>query len=145
VRAEVQKPNGASSTVPLVEIEPGAFEVSVPAMMAGIYPIRFRAHGTTRRGHPFTREQLRTAAVWRGGDGTPPTGTTQPPGPRVDWCTLIACLLEQPSVRAWLEKQGIDVNAIRRCWKEQCGDDAPMRALVASPAFADLVARLKRG
>ena len=147
VRADVQKPNGASATVMLVEIEPGAFEATVPASMPGIYPIRFRAHGTTLRGRPFTREQLRTAAVWRGGNGTPPTGTTPPSGPAVDWCAVIACLLEQRTIRAWLEKQGLDVEAIRRCWKEECADDAPpamLRALVVDPAFAALVARLRR-
>jgi murein tripeptide amidase MpaA len=149
VRADVQRPNGASSTLALAEIEPGVFESSLAASMAGIYPIRFRARGTTLRGHPFTREQLRTAAVWRGGNGTPPTGTTPPSRPGVDWCQLVACLLEQRSVLAWLEKHGIDADAIRRCWKQQCGDDAPRAslraALLANPALLDLLARLERG
>jgi murein tripeptide amidase MpaA len=145
VRAEVRKPNGAAATAVLAEVEPGVFEASVPTALPGIFPIRFRARGTTRRGHPFTREQLRTAAVWRGGNGAARGGPTPPSGRGVDWCALIACLLEQRGVRAWLEKQGLDADAIARCWKDQCGDDASVRALLASPAIADLVARFRHG
>jgi hypothetical protein len=83
--------------------------------------------------------------VWRGGNGAARGGPTPPSGRGVDWCALIACLLEQRGVRAWLEKQGLDADAIARCWKDQCGDDASVRALLASPAIADLVARFRHG
>ena len=146
VVADVQKPTGASAQLALAEIEPGVFEASLPAPMAGIYPIRFRANGNTLRGHPFTREQLRTAAVWRGGDAQPPAGTTQPTPPGVDWCDLLACLLSQRSVLAWLDKQGFDVEEIRRCLKGSCGGGqrSPiLDALMNRPELLELLAQLR--
>jgi murein tripeptide amidase MpaA len=135
VVADVQRPDGSSTTLALLEVEPGVFEASLIAAQPGIYPVRFRARGTTLRGYPFTREQLRTAAVWRGGDAPPPSGTTQPPG-GVDWCRLVACLLGNKGILTLLERHGIDVDGLRRCWKEQCQDRMPspeIRRILSDP------------
>ena len=135
VLADVQKPDGSSTTLGLVEVEPGVFEAGLMAVQAGIYPVRFRAKGTTLRGYPFTREQLRTAAVWRGGDAPPPSTTTQPPA-GVDWCRLVACLLADKGIVTLLERNGLDVDGLRRCWKEQCQDRMPspeIRRILSSP------------
>jgi murein tripeptide amidase MpaA len=135
VQADVQKPDLSSTTLALAEVEPGVFESTLTAVQAGIYPIRFRATGTTLRGYPFTREQLRTAAVWRGGDAPPPSDTTQPPA-GVDWCRLIPCLLQDKGILTLLERNGIDAEGLRRCWKEQCQDRMPspeIRRILSSP------------
>ena len=118
VRAEVRRPDGSAATLQLPEVEPGVFETHTTAPAPGIYPIRFRAVGRTLRGHRFSREQLRTAAVWRGGDGQPPTGTTHPPS--VDWCALLSCLLRQDGILDWLKRQGVDVEQLRRCLTVAC-------------------------
>jgi len=147
VHADVTRPDGTSATLSLAEIESGVFEASLPATLPGVYPIRFRAQGTTLRGYPFTREQLRTAAVWRGGNGTPPSSSTQPSEPGLDWCRLVACLLGQKSIVEVLRRHGIDVDDLRRCWKEQCAEDPPratLEAMLADPGFVQrLAAHLK--
>ena len=148
VQADVQKPDGSSTTLSLAEVEPGVFESTLTAVQAGIYPARFRAKGTTLRGYPFTREQLRTAAVWRGGDAPPPSGTTQPPA-GVDWCRLIACLLHDKGILTLLERNGIDAEGLARCWKEQCQDRMPspeIRRILSSPELLrELLRHVERG
>jgi hypothetical protein len=148
VQADVQKPDGSSMTLALAEVEPGVFESSLTAVQAGIYPIRFRARGTTLRGYSFTREQLRTAAVWRGGDAPPPSGTTQPPA-GVDWCRLIACLLGDKGIVTLLERSGIDVDGLRRCWKDECQDrmqSPEIRRVLSSPELLrELLRHVERG
>jgi hypothetical protein len=121
VMAELGRPDGTSTTAALAELEPGVFESSFTAAVMGIYPVRFRAYGTTLRGHAFTREQLRTAAVWRGGDAPPPTGQAEPPRTHEPWCRLLECLLKANGIEKTLEKAGIDANDVRRCLKEACG------------------------
>ena len=46
----------------------------------------------TLRGFPFTREAVRTAAVWQGGDAPPPTGHDD------GWCAVVRCLLETKAI-----------------------------------------------
>lgn len=148
VQADVQTPDLSSTTLALTEVEPGVFESTLAAVQAGIYPVRFRAKGTTLRGYPFTREQLRTAAVWRGGDAPPPSDTTRPPA-GVDWCRLIACLLTDKGIVTLLERNGIDVDGLRRCWKEQCQDKMPspeIRRILSSPELLrELLRHIERG
>jgi murein tripeptide amidase MpaA len=123
VRADVTRPDGTTASLTLSEVEPGVFESTLAAPIAGIYPIRFRATGTTLRGWGFAREQLRTAAVWRGGDDAPPTSQPQPPDEGADWCSFLECLLQQDGVVAWLERQKVDVDELRRCMRSVCRSD----------------------
>jgi hypothetical protein len=76
VRVEVTRPDGSLVVVPLIAVgaEPGRFEAHRNATQAGIYRCRFLAAGRTSREAPFTREAIRTAALWHGGD-QPGTGT----------------------------------------------------------------------
>jgi hypothetical protein len=71
VYVDITAPDGSHAAVPLHQTGAGIFEGSAAAGLPGIYPARFLATGTTRHGSPFTRDVLRTGAVWRGGDGTP--------------------------------------------------------------------------
>ena len=67
VSAEITPPTGAVSTVRLTADDGGGgFSGSFKARVAGSYQVRFIAHGKTRRGQPFTRERLGSAAVWAG-------------------------------------------------------------------------------
>ena len=118
VRAEIQRPDGTETKLQMPEVAPGIFEAETFAHGPGIYPVRFRAIGTTRRGHRFSREQLRTAAVWHGGNSEAPSSTTQPPS--VDWCKLLECLTHQNGVVAWLKRQGMDPEQLSHCLEEVC-------------------------
>jgi hypothetical protein len=97
------------------ETDPGVFEATTAAPLNGVYPIRFRANGTTLRGSPFTREQTRTAMAWRGGNNPLPHA---PPGG--DWCSLLRCLLADRGIQDWLKKTGIDPKIAERCLEGAC-------------------------
>jgi hypothetical protein len=72
VLAEITPPTGALSTVRLTTSGDGDFNGSFKTRVAGSYQVRFIAQGKTRRGQPFTRERLSSAAAWVG-TLTPPT------------------------------------------------------------------------
>ncbi|MGB2713048.1 MAG: lysyl oxidase family protein [Vicinamibacterales bacterium] len=125
VRAEVERPDHTSVVLNLMEIEPGVFEVSFPATLSGVYPIRVLAQGSTLRAKPFTREQLLTAAVWKGGDTPPPTGGTHPGTRDEQFCRLLECLLGQESVRRAFGSLRIDLDDVRKCLHRYCEERAP--------------------
>jgi hypothetical protein len=114
VRAEVTGPAG-TPTVPLVETGPGLFEAGFPVPLPGTYHVRVVADGLTMRGAPFTREQLLTAVALPGGD-RPPTG---PGGDDHHLCELFDCLTKVGA--KFLERNGIDPQAVQRCLHEHCG------------------------
>jgi murein tripeptide amidase MpaA len=122
VRADVGRPDGTHVTVTLAESEPGVFEGSTVAPLSGVYPVRFRAKGTTLRGFPFTREQLRSGLAWRGGNGEPPRDRPDPggTGTGTDWCDLLRCLLADPGLRRWLERQDIETKGLEKCLEKVC-------------------------
>lgn len=122
VQVQVTAPDGSGSVVPLAQTAPGIFEGSTVAVQPGIYPARFLATGGTRRGARFTRDQLRTGIVWRGGDAAPPTSATDPRGRDRDICRLIACLEKNEAIRRLLEQQGIESQEFFRCFEKFCDD-----------------------
>jgi hypothetical protein len=73
---------------------------STSAPLAGIYPVRFLAAGSTLRGFRFTREQIRSGLAWYG---------EAPPRRGRGWDDLLRRLLVNPGVRRWLETHQIDV------------------------------------
>jgi hypothetical protein len=111
VKAIVNRPDGTSVTVPMSETDPGVFEAAVPAALAGVYPVRFLAKGTTLRGFPFTREQTRTGLAWRGGNNQPPH--TDPGGK--NWCDVLRCLLTDPGIQRLLKEHHIDAGHVEKC------------------------------
>jgi hypothetical protein len=80
VRTELQRPDNSMTTLWLAEVEPGIFETSVAATMAGVYHFHVLASGVTFREKPFTREQLLTGAAFQGGDDPLPTSDGRPDG-----------------------------------------------------------------
>jgi len=124
VRAELQRPDGTQTTLTLAEVEPGVFETTTLAALSGVYRFRVLAHGHTLRGLPFTREQLLTGAVWKGGDGPLPTSADDPAEGDRRLCELLQCLLSRAVVSEKLEARlrelGINLAGIRRCLKVFC-------------------------
>jgi hypothetical protein len=78
VQAEFKRPDKTTATLTLAEVEPGVFETTTAASMPGIYSVRALGTGTTLRGRTFTREQLLTGAVWKGGNSPLPTSKEDP-------------------------------------------------------------------
>ncbi len=122
VRAELVRPDQTQAVLALPEIEPGVFEVEVPAKLAGVYHFRVLAKGVTLRKRQFTREQLLTGAVWRGGDNPPPSSKDDP-RERDEWlCQLLTCLLKREVLGGLLERHHIDPEALAHCLKRFCDD-----------------------
>jgi hypothetical protein len=119
VVANVRQPNGTTSTVALSETEPGVYEVTVPTLVAGVYRVLVTASGTTLHGEPFTREQVRTIAVWNAGDDQPPSTGTGTPG---DWCVLLKCLVGSGAFDELAKRNGIDLAVVEKCLHSSCAD-----------------------
>jgi len=125
VAAELIRPDGYQSLLNLhpVSGEPGAFQASRTAAQSGIYRFRILASGRTSREQRFTREAIRTAAVWHGGD-RPTTGGGTPDGP--DWCAILECLIGRDTIgdelARKLRENGFDIAHLRACLGRLCRD-----------------------
>jgi len=121
LHALVTAPDGTQRTLPLAGVEPGTFAAEVPTDGPGVYRVLVRAAGADLRGTPFTREELRTLAVWARGDEAPPLVIDPGHGPgRPDLCGLLSCLLGDDGVRSLLERNGLDADRLVRCVKGSC-------------------------
>jgi hypothetical protein len=93
------------------------FETSFNASLDGVWRVHVKARGRTYRGGYFTREQLLTAAIVRGGDQP-----RLPSDPDRLECAL-RCLAEDEGARRFFEQYGIDperlVECLQRCAKER--------------------------
>lgn len=140
VDADVERPNGSTSTLAMTEVDPGIFELTIPATMSGVYHFRLRANGTTLRDRPFVREQLLTGAVWKGGDGDLPTDGGGGNG-SIDPCTWIRCLLQSgfitPEFEERMRAAGLDLDALRKCVERHC--PTKLRGLTTSAIPVDVV------
>ena len=123
VVARVTDPAGATQLVPMPRIGEGVYEALVPTTLSGVYPVLVSAVGRDLRGTPFTREELRSLAVWARGNEPPPVviDPNGEGGTHLDTCALLLCLLKDKGVRAFLERQEIDADALGRCVKRACG------------------------
>jgi murein tripeptide amidase MpaA len=128
------------STVPfyLAPVADGVYETAFTASLSGTYTIQITGEGRTLRGLPFTRQTVRTAAVWPGGDREPPSTDND------SWCGLLQCLLESKAIDPEvLKRMGIDVEAFLRCCRseQQEGNPAPKERFEAAEPAAGLSAR----
>jgi hypothetical protein len=111
---------------------PGQFEAQWDTTLPGVYRLRVRAHGTSRKGYPFTRERALTVAVWRGGDRDA-ENSAQPGGSIVGaineqnerWCALLQCLMRadgllSPELERRLRAAGFDTDDLRKCFQLYC-------------------------
>jgi hypothetical protein len=154
VTAGLTRPDNTDTILSLAEVEPGIFETSFPAMLAGIYRFRVQGRGVTLRGLPFTREQEVTGAVYKGGDNPPPAGQDDPYGPKERLCRFLACLLSQKVISPELEKRlaevGLNLDGLRRCLKEFCADPSskelgeklPSLTAALSPSVLELLEKV---
>jgi hypothetical protein len=124
VRVEIERPDHTQTTLALNEIEPGVFEAQTVAALSGVYPMRALANGATMRSKPFTREQLLTGAVWKGGDNPPPTGGTDPRTRDDQLCRLLECLFGSDSLGELLKQYRINPDALRECLHYFCQERA---------------------
>lgn len=124
VRAEVKRPDSTTTTLALSEVQPGVFETSLNTTLSGVYQFRVRANGRTLRHRPFTREQILTGAVWRGGNNPPPSSATDPGAADAKLCALLECLLGgkvlRPELIERLRESGVDMAELQRCIKRFC-------------------------
>lgn len=122
VTAHVTAPDGTQDSYTLSSTGSGIYTTQVPTTTAGVYRVLTRAQGRDIRGTRFTREELRTLAVWSRGDDAPPVvinpGTETPSG--LDFCDLLACLLRDDGIRRMLERHEIDPEVIAHCLKGAC-------------------------
>lgn len=121
--AVVIDPGGVQRTVQLLETQPGVFECSIPTSLPGTYELRITARGRTLRNRLFTREAVRTGAVWIGGERPAPSSSD--PGRADDLlCRLLSCLSSgrviRPELRERLESYGLDLNALLKCAGASC-------------------------
>lgn len=109
VEAAITSPSGNQFGIGMSEVSPGAFEEVLVADEEGVWTVLFRARGTTFRKSEFTREQVRTVAVWEGGDRYEPREEEEPgqrkrprqPKRREAW----QLLLRDPDLRSELNKR----------------------------------------
>jgi hypothetical protein len=118
VEARVTRPGGSLTTVRLAELEDGIFGGTIDTPQPGIHRVLVHAAGSTLRGEPFTREELRTVAVWARGDAPPESPAGTPDGP--DLCALIDCFLKDRGLERWARERNIDMEHLRECLKQGC-------------------------
>jgi hypothetical protein len=152
VRTELTRPDGSTAVLALAEVQPGIHETTTTAVQAGIYTFVVKAQGSTLRGRPFTREQVVTGAVWKGGDDPNPHSD---PADDERWCRLLRCLLSdnvmtEAAVRHFRDK-GIDLVALRKCVEILCRErntraETPARSTFEAldPAIRSLLLELAR-
>lgn len=121
VTATMTRPDHTTQELSFIETTLGEFETSITATQTGAYRFHVRANGLTSRGQSFTREQLLTGVV-----GQPPRDPPVPPtdGGLDSFCELLKCLFSAGVINdrliKQLEKLGIDVVTLRRCFEHLC-------------------------
>lgn len=143
VNVMVTDPIGVQRQHALAETAPGLFELDLPTTLAGTYTCRVTAQGRTLRNRAFTREAVRTGAVWVGGDRPAPTKPGgRGPGDK-DLCQLLHCLLSERVIRPELRKRllgaGLDVDALLKCVGAACDarQDKRSRLAALDPQLVD--------
>lgn len=113
VIAEITRPDGSAFKINLDEVEQGIFETKGEMNFSGIWKIRILAKGYSSDNDLFTREQLLTGHVRRGGDQPSPTELPNEKGEK--WCKLVSCLLKNKHIGELLEKYEIDTEELLKC------------------------------
>jgi hypothetical protein len=122
VDVDIERPDHTQITLALNEIEPGVFEAHNTATLSGVYRMRVRANGSTMRNKPFTREQLLTGAVWKGGDNPPPNSGTDTRTRDQEVCRLFECLFGSGIFKKAAAEHKIDMGQLRECLYRFCQD-----------------------
>lgn len=124
ISVQITSPTGTVSTLALTPTHPGEYTAQIPTTTSGVYQARVRAAGADLHGTRFTREELRTLAVWARGDDPSPQTIDPRPDPvhsGLDTCQLLLCLLQDDGIRRFLQNHDIDPDRVGRCVKRACG------------------------
>lgn len=119
VWAEIKRPDGGTDLVSFSREAGDPFTASYELRIPGVFVVRVRARGETRRGLPFEREQTLTAVAVVGGD------IWDPDDPKTNGiCELLDCLRQKGVIteelvhrfRAW----GLDLSRLLECLEGGC-------------------------
>lgn len=111
INVSVVAPDGTSLALVGTESTDGVFDTQWPASLSGVYRVHVVGTGLTTLGSTWTREALRTAAVWRGGNNPLPR-----PSDTERWCRLLACMHRNGAIdQRRLTELGIDLNGVLKC------------------------------
>ncbi|WP_380676694.1 LodA/GoxA family CTQ-dependent oxidase [Salinigranum sp. GCM10025319] len=131
VWAEVARPDGTSDTVTLEPRDEGQYAGTIGTSPSGVYSVRVRARGRTRRGLPFQREQRLNGAVWNGGNQDAEhsrtgggTGDGQRERDRLV-CATLECLFRDDGalgdeLQERLKEYGVDLDELHDCLRRYC-------------------------
>jgi hypothetical protein len=117
LHADVVAPDATSSIQLLAEIDEGVYRGTVDTLTSGVYRVLVRAEGWSLRNERFTRQELRTLAVWSRGDDRPVPRKEEE---GLDLCGLVTCLLDDQGLVKLARQHGIDVQRLRRCVELHC-------------------------
>jgi hypothetical protein len=125
VHAQLTYPDNSKTVLALkaTAVDSGIYEATIKANNNGVYSFRVLAAGTTWRGRKYTREQLLTGAIWRGGNQPPPTSHDQPFS-AAQWCQLLSCLFNNKVfsddlVKKW-QAHGFNLDYLKNCMAKWC-------------------------
>jgi murein tripeptide amidase MpaA len=124
VYATFTRPDNTTGSIALIEegVETGIYVAQETALLSGVYTFRIMASGNSLRNHPFTREQIVTGTVWKGGDDPLPAPTGDPKNDKI--CELLQCLFGEKVITKEMEetlkKQGVNLKELRNCLKKHC-------------------------
>lgn len=109
-QAVIVAPDGGTTRLTLTAQGDGVYQAAFNAPLPGVYRVRVSAQGRTLRGEAFTREAVRTAAVWAGGDRPSPHGKDD------DACSKLRCLIDAGALDPHrLKEFGINIEAFGKC------------------------------
>jgi subtilisin family serine protease len=143
VTAELTSPAGSKTTLSFTMTGPGEYAAKVTTVQSGIYRFLIKSSGTTIRGRSFTRELVRTAAVWEGGNRPPVITPGDRPGGfgKEDLCRLLSCLFGGKAFtrefRERMRRQGIEIDSIIECLTRYCREQGK------APLSGEELTRLK--
>jgi hypothetical protein len=124
VYAIFRRPDNTTGSIVLTEEgdESGIYFAQEIAFLPGVYTFTIMASGLTLRNNQFTREQIVTGAVWKGGDEPLPGPKGDPENDKL--CELLQCIIGgnviTKAMEERLKKQGINLKELRNCLKKHC-------------------------
>jgi hypothetical protein len=132
VTVEVTEPYGTTTYVPLKEYAPGKFKNSYSTSVPGVYQCRFKAMGYALDGKEFQREETRSVSVYK---SIKDISTLDLDGikeiikqDRERFCKLMSCIIENQALAGFMDKFGIDPQALIKCISQYCSMDVAARS-----------------
>ena len=118
--ASIQFPDGSSGNVVLSKTGTGVYETTIQANLPGIYKFVIHAKGLTSRNTAFTREQVLTCGVWKGGNNPVPSSTNDPGKNNTEEaiCKLLHCISRNVNsdIQERWAKEGINLSQLSKCY-----------------------------